>query len=91
MKEIAGARRPLKSRSAGWAKYLAKELADAGVTPTKISIIGLIMAGCAGFGFYLSKDLGAITLPIAALCIHSKLKKITQPLGIYGNFPQFNR
>ncbi|MCK0097792.1 CDP-alcohol phosphatidyltransferase family protein [Qipengyuania sp. S6317L1] len=44
-------RRPLATRSAGWAKALAKGLASAGLTPNAISVIGIFFAAAGGWAF----------------------------------------
>ena len=42
-------RRPLATRSAGWAKSLAKGLAAIGLTPNAISVIGILFAGLGAY------------------------------------------
>ena len=44
-------RRPLATRSAGWAKGLAKGLASLGLTPNAISVIGIFFAGAGAYAF----------------------------------------
>lgn len=44
-------RRPLATRSAGWAKGLAKALAAIGLTPNAISVIGILFAGAGAYAF----------------------------------------
>ncbi|MEM1052321.1 MAG: CDP-alcohol phosphatidyltransferase family protein [Pseudomonadota bacterium] len=44
-------RRPLATRSAGWAKALAKGLAAIGLTPNAISVIGIFFAGAGAYAF----------------------------------------
>jgi phosphatidylglycerophosphate synthase len=44
-------RRPLATRSAGWAKGLAKGLAAVGLTPNAISVIGILFAGLGAWAF----------------------------------------
>lgn len=44
-------RRPLATRSAGWAKALAKGLAATGLTPNAISVIGIFFAGAGAWAF----------------------------------------
>lgn len=50
-----GARRPLKTRSAGWAQALARGLGAAGFTPNAISMLGVLFAA-AGAGAMLMAD-----------------------------------
>ncbi|KWV91622.1 CDP-alcohol phosphatidyltransferase family protein [Erythrobacter sp. YT30] len=49
-------RRPLKTRSAGWAKALASGLANAGLTPNAISTIGVLFAAAGAWCFWLAGD-----------------------------------
>lgn len=44
-------RRPLATRSAGWAKGLARGLAAIGLTPNAISVIGILFAGLGAWAF----------------------------------------
>jgi phosphatidylglycerophosphate synthase len=44
-------RRPLATRSAGWAKGLAKGLAGIGLTPNAISVIGILFAAAGAWAF----------------------------------------
>lgn len=44
-------RRPLATRSAGWAKALAKGLAAVGLTPNAISVIGIFFAAAGAWAF----------------------------------------
>ena len=44
-------RRPLATRSAGWAKALAKGLAGVGLTPNAISVIGIFFAAAGAWAF----------------------------------------
>ncbi len=44
-------RRPLATRSAGWAKGLAKGLAAIGLTPNAISVIGILFAAAGAYAF----------------------------------------
>ncbi|MEL7188701.1 MAG: CDP-alcohol phosphatidyltransferase family protein [Pseudomonadota bacterium] len=44
-------RRPLKTRSAGWAKAMASGLAKAGLTPNAISSIGVLFAAAGAWCF----------------------------------------
>ena len=51
----SGSRRPLKTRSAGWAQALARGLGGAGLTPNAISVLGVLCAA-AGAGAFLLAD-----------------------------------
>lgn len=44
-------RRPLATRSAGWAKGLAKGLAAVGLTPNAISVIGVLFSAAGAWAF----------------------------------------
>ncbi|MEP0392764.1 MAG: CDP-alcohol phosphatidyltransferase family protein [Erythrobacter sp.] len=44
-------RRPLATRSAGWAKALARGLAAAGLTPNAISVLGIFFAAAGAWAF----------------------------------------
>lgn len=44
-------RRPLATRSAGWAKALARGLASVGLTPNAISVIGIFFAAAGAWAF----------------------------------------
>lgn len=46
-------RRPLKTRSAGWAKALARALGAAGLSPNMISTIGIVSAAGGAWSFLL--------------------------------------
>ncbi|MEM6546677.1 MAG: CDP-alcohol phosphatidyltransferase family protein [Pseudomonadota bacterium] len=48
MSRLDEARRPLRTRDAGWARWLARKLAATSVTPNQISAAGLVAAGLAG-------------------------------------------
>ena len=62
-------RRPLKVRSARWAKWVARGLASRGVTPNQISVASIVFAGAAA-GCMLA---GGWLLIGAALCIQARL------------------
>ena len=47
-------RRPLASRSRGWARWLARACADAGGSPNAVSVLGLAAAGAGAGGFVLA-------------------------------------
>jgi phosphatidylglycerophosphate synthase len=51
----SGSRRPLKTRSAGWAQALARGLGGAGLTPNAISVLGVLCAA-AGAAAMLMAD-----------------------------------
>lgn len=62
-------RRPLKTRSAGWAKMVAAWLAQSRVTPNQISMLSMGMAALAAGAFYL----GGSWLFAAALFMQLRL------------------
>lgn len=49
----SGSRRPLKTRSAGWAQALARGASGAGLTPNAISVLGVLCAGLGAAAFLL--------------------------------------
>lgn len=49
----SGSRRPLKTRSAGWAQALARGLGGAGLTPNAISVLGVLCAAAGAAAFLL--------------------------------------
>jgi phosphatidylglycerophosphate synthase len=57
--EDDSSRRPLKTRSAEWARRLAKTLASAEITPNKISFFSMVAAGMGGVAFVVAGS-GAI-------------------------------
>jgi phosphatidylglycerophosphate synthase len=62
-------RRPIGQRNRGYAKYLTRVLAKAGVTPNFISFTSIVFASLAGLSFYasaLSRDGDRIMLLIGA-------------------------
>jgi phosphatidylglycerophosphate synthase len=70
-------RRPLKSRSTGWARTLATALARAGLRPDGISASSMIFALLGAGAFWLSADAPAGAKPLlligAAACIQLRL------------------
>jgi phosphatidylglycerophosphate synthase len=71
------ARRPLKTRDAGWARALARWLADRRVSPNHISLVSLLFAGSGALAM-LSVPLGGpgarmALLILAPLCIQLRL------------------
>jgi len=49
-------RRPLKTRSAGWAKLLAGALRRTGISPNAISTLGIFCAAGGAWAFLLARD-----------------------------------
>jgi len=72
-----GNRRPLKSRSTGWAKAFARGLAKAGVTPDLISFAGILFAavGCALllYSGLIEGACRAAALILAGVCVQLRL------------------
>ena len=64
-------RRPLASRSTGWAQALAARLAATAITPNQISVLSLLFAAAGGalIGF----GEGALAFLAAALCVQLRL------------------
>lgn len=62
-------RRPINVRSAGWARRIARSLANMGVTPNQISVLSIGFASLGAGCLYL----GDWYLIGAALCIQSRL------------------
>jgi len=56
--EIVTARRPLKTRQAGWARTLAQFLARHRVSPNGISVLSIFCAAAAGVAMFYSSRLG---------------------------------
>lgn len=52
----SGSRRPLKTRSAGWAQALARGASGAGLTPNAISMLGVLCAGLGATAFLLAEE-----------------------------------
>jgi len=48
-------RRPLKLRSVQWMRSLAQGLAESGVSPNFISVVGLLVSVMAGLAFFLTR------------------------------------
>jgi phosphatidylglycerophosphate synthase len=69
-------RRPLKTRSAGWARGLGAWLAARGASPNGISAVGLLVAAGGLLAFLASARPGAARaawLVLAAACIQARL------------------
>ena len=70
-------RRALATRSAGWARTLARRLAESGVRPNAVSIAGVGFALASGTAFYVSSEFAregrAALLLAAAACIQLRL------------------
>ncbi len=49
-------RRPIPSRQSGWARRVAKALADAGISPNAISIVSTVIAGLGAACLVASRD-----------------------------------
>lgn len=62
-------RRPIKTRSAGWARTLAKWLAQSRISANQISMLSVVMAALAGGAFYI----GGFWLLAAALFMQLRL------------------
>lgn len=65
------ARRPLASRSTGWAKAIASALARSRITPNQISVVSIFFAA-AGAGLLVAWPT-AIGLVLAATCVQLRL------------------
>lgn len=68
-----GARRPLASRSTGWARWLASRLAASPITPNQISVASLAVAAVGGAliacgGSWLAWLLAALCVQLRLLC-----------------------
>src|SRR6516164_1199879 len=70
-KGTAEARRPLASRSSGWAKYLAARLTASRVTPNQISVLSIAWAALGGALLWWSP--GWPTFIAAAVCVQLRL------------------
>ena len=66
-------RRPLATRSAGWAKALARGLARTRVTPNAISMASVLFAGLACVAFWASRGVADGWLVVAAAAIQLRL------------------
>ncbi|WP_424810706.1 CDP-alcohol phosphatidyltransferase family protein [Roseococcus sp. YIM B11640] len=64
------ARRPIASRSSGWAIALSSRLARAGVTPNSISVASVGFAALGGMLMLWAHPLGWV---LAALCVQARL------------------
>ena len=71
MDEAKAARRPLKSRSSGWAVWLAGRLAHSAVTPNQISVLSILFAGLGAAVLMLWP--GVPSLLVAAVCVQLRL------------------
>jgi phosphatidylglycerophosphate synthase len=70
-------RRPLKTRSAGWANALARWLAKLGVRPNAVSVASVFFAAAAGAAFWASGHTSTappgVWLVVAAVLIQGRL------------------
>lgn len=66
-------RRPLKSRSTGWAGMATRVLLKTSITPNQISLIGIGFAALGAWAFYQIVTGAAWWWLIAALCIQLRL------------------
>lgn len=70
-------RRELRTRNAGWARLLARQLARFGVRPNAVSIASVVFAGAAGFCLAISpaagSDMRAALLLAAAALVQLRL------------------
>lgn len=66
-----GARRPIASRSASWARWLAARLAASSITPNQISLASIPIAAAGGILIGLSG--GSLAWLAAALCVQLRL------------------
>lgn len=66
-------RRPLKSRSSSWARVALNFLLKTGITPNTVSVLSIVAAGVAAFGFLISAQEGRIFLLLAAFGIQARL------------------
>ena len=77
MSTFSSARRPLKTRDAGWARRLARWLAERQVSPNRISLLSLLFAVLGGVAMLAAPTLEAGTrstlLAFAAGCIQLRL------------------
>src|SRR6516225_9601948 len=71
VKGTAEARRPLASRSSGWAKYLAARLTASRVTPNQISVLSIAWAALGGALLLWSPGWPAFI--VAAACVQLRL------------------
>lgn len=69
----AGARRPLKSRGAAWARALSRGLLKTGLRPNQVSVLSLVFAAAAA-GFFICPEFPAWWHWLAAAtCIQLRL------------------
>ena len=77
MSSVPNARRPLKTRSAGWARALARWLAERRVSPNRISLLSLLFAGLGAVAMLVVPLVDAGTrsglMVLAAACIQLRL------------------
>lgn len=70
-------RRPLASRDTGWARAITRRLAEADVTPNRISIASMVAAALAGAAFCLGAQAqgapGTVLLILGALGCQARL------------------
>lgn len=93
----ASGRRPLASRSAGWAKWLAERLAATAITPNQISVISILWAalgaGLIIWGGSIAWILAAVAVQLRLLCnlmdgmVAVEGGKATPNGVIYNEFP----
>ena len=72
MAEKESNRRPLATRSAGWAKWLSAILVKSNISPNQISVLSIAPA-LAGAWMLVSKPLSAWMLVLVAVCIQLRL------------------
>lgn len=67
-------RRPLQTRSAGWAKWLASALVKSNISPNQISLLSILPAlvGAWILG-YRQDDLSVLALVLVAICVQLRL------------------
>ena len=71
VKATAEARRPLASRSSGWAQYLSARLSASRVTPNQISLLSIVWAVLGGALLWWSPGWPAFIM--AAVCVRLRL------------------
>ena len=72
MAEKESNRRPLATRSAGWAKWLSAILVKSNISPNQISVLSIVPA-LAGAWMLVSTPLSAWKLVLVVLCIQLRL------------------
>lgn len=95
-------RRPIKSRGAAWASFMAKTLANAGVSPNQVSVLSVVFAFLSGASFYYSTQaqnpwvyllLGALFIQCRLICnlmdgmVAIEHHKKTKSGDIYNDLP----